>query len=424
MKGKKIKVGKATAMVIVATGLLSLILIVLVVLFVAGKQDERRQMEQMDTEITNMTLETFQPLKEIVMAGPYENKVQFGNSIITLPCELGVLLENGAQVSDAAYSYSYLVQAGDTMSLPMYLGNMEFTATVENTSLDTQKLYQCQVSGLAGITGFYVTFAGGIVPGRSTFDDVSKNWGSSGSSEDSNTDDVMLSIIYYRDGIPAKDIYAYKDGGTTVNSASQILDVGGYSYMVSYDRSSGVVLSVSAKFNTKAGIGSFRTMTYQFKGVDVIFDVLTDSYDIGNDMLYCVENIGGVDYVIAAGAIAACYDEGGTLLGEQSGESSGGSTELPAEGISALAKSYLTYSNYDFSEDFVVNIDTAVRKSYSGVSCTDSIYFCVDAELQKKEACSFAFYMHPVNRSDKITKEARAFMDSYVQRVRESLLFT
>lgn len=133
-------------------------------------------------------------------------------------------------------------------------------------------------------------------------------------------------------------------------------------------------------------------------------------------MLYCIENIDGVDYILGMGATDACYDESGTLLMTDANSTSD-------KQLNQLACDYLTYLDYDFSEDFKVIKDRKSSKSYMGELRTKSVFFAVDAELREKEACSFAFYMHPLNREDIISDVAVEYMRGLIERARISLSF-
>lgn len=412
---KNITMGTEAKIVLILALVVAFIVILLVIIFIAGKVKLGMVEEQMNTEIGNTTADTFRASKKIRNADPYDNLVQLGTSVVKVPCELAVLLEEGVVISDETYTPQYLAEAGEQFVLSVDYMNMPFKLSVTNTAAETRKLYECTVIELLDISYYYVTFAGGISPGISTYDEVTELWGVGTPGSESSED--ILKTVYYRDGVPEKDIYAYERGGTAVSDVSSIMDVSGYVYEVSYDRTSGIVTNITASFHEKSGKDVFIPITYRFEGINVTFDILKDAYDIGDDMLYCIENIDGVDYILGMGATDACYDESGTLLLTDA-------NSISEKQLNQLTCNYLTYSDYDFSEDFRVINDRKSSKSYIGESRTKSVYFAVDAELREKEACSFAFYVHPINREDIVSDAAVEYMRGLIKQVRRSLIFS
>lgn len=420
------KKDKFVIAIAVVVALAAIILIALIILLVkmSDTKEQLREAEILEsTEITDMTADTFRPKEEILKEDTYTGKIQFGNEIVTLPCLLGELIDAGAEIDDETYSAFYLLEAGGSIDVSVKLYGMEFKIGMENQTGETKKLYECMAVSLEDVTNYMITFPGGITPGVSYFDDVIDAWGE---GHVTNSDDEeTLTATYYRDAIAPKDIYAYESGGKNVNDMKGIIDVGGFSYAVSYDRVSGLVTDMTATFKVKKGVDVFEPITYHFDGVDATFDILSDAYNIGNDMWYCIENIDGTDYIIAYGLTSASYDESGAMMNPDTDADSSEQLENTesSSGLNEQTRNLLTYSEYDFSDDYDILKDTDTLKSYFGEKKNDSVYFAIDAEVLRKDACSFAFYLHPRNSTDRISFEAVEYMHKLEDIARSSLEF-
>lgn len=404
-----------------------------------------------NTQAENVLSEdTIKISSEIKKQNLFSGKVQVGNQVIDMPCDVATLLKCDVVTSDEQINEQYLLDAGAQLDVPMNLAGMTFLATVKNETTATQRLENCMVFSLKNLTGGLIVFPGGIAPGKSTYEDVTKAWGESqlsgntGNENDEediqttlDTGEEVLCDSFYEEGVAKKDVYAY-ESGRSEEDASEIVNLGGSMYDVLYNRSTGVVYGMNASFGHKYGSKEYESLTYHFSGMDVKFDVLKDAIEVDTEdpLYYCIETIDGVDYLIGVGAVNSSFDEQGTLLDMDNGEEDsdvsedetedvqddeGGKKEKKTK-INELTQQFLTYGNYDFSEKYTVVRDEENYKSFSGESVSESVYFCISAEMMKRTACELVFYMHPVSRDDVISKKAVEYMQKMVATSRDSLV--
>lgn len=375
---------------------------------------------------------TMQIDKKMKQQEKFSDKLQVGEKIISVPCQLNTLLECEVVIVDEYINSKYLLDAKEQLEVSVSLADMQFTVDVTNESESTQRLGDCTVTGINNVTQKLIVFPGGIVAGESTFEDVTEKWGKAqNSDEDGATTEEGEDILcdyFYEECVAQKDLYAYESGGTrTGDAASTMVDMGGSIYSISYNRVTGNVYSIGASFGKKYGTEEYESLTYHFTGMDVSFDVLKDAYEVDEDdpLYYCVETINGTDYLIGVGAVNSSFNEEGNLLQNENEEKNIGKEEEQGQTkeLNELEESFLCYGDYDFSEDYKVERDEEDWKTYSGESISDSIFFSVTAEIKKKTACEMVFYMHPVNRDDVITDEAVKYMRDMMTIARSSLEF-
>lgn len=413
-------------------GIAVVIILIIIISLLLVARNKKAQLEVLSTQPEELS---FEPHDDILSADVFDSVVQVGATTLNMPCVYSELMGTGVVVTDTSYSDNYLLEPAKTIEVPMQLDDMSFTVTVYNDTTDVLKLCDTKVIGFSNIAGCYITLPGGVAVGTSDFDLVTELWGNADAVSSKNGNNGNLMASFYRDGVTNKDIYAYESGGTRTNDASGVSDIGGYSYDITYNRSSGVVTSISASFTQKKGLEAYVPITYRFDGVKVSFNILEDSFDIGDDMLYCVEQVDGVDYVIGIGAANGRFNEAASLLDpDKSSNSNLGSESIDAVGsteatdvqetsINSLGKKMLSYSDYDFSNNFVQLVNDASYKSYLGEYVSDTVYMAVDAEMQRKYGVSLVFYMHPLGIDSKITENALNEIRIIENTARESLVF-
>lgn len=413
-----------------------IILVSLIVISFGGILLLSLYLNKAEEESTPLTESTMETADEILQADIYDGYVQIGTEIIQVPCSLETVLGCGVVLTDATYNEAYLLDIGESMNVPVEFGGMSFTVSVCNESDTIERLVYCDVVGLNNLTNATILFPGGVGVGVQGLEALETLWGSADVTSSVST--KVLDSYYYREGISMKDIYAWDNGGAGVADATSVVDINGTGYEITFDRSTGYITEITASFQEKSGATAMEERLEYFAMGTVSIPYLQDCVEVDNDDLsYCVQTIGGIEYVIGVGVVEAEFDEQGTFLETETSEVSvetimvneEGEEEVVTQGfddtntLPDMAKGLLSYDSYDFSQKYEVVKDESDWKSYYGESVSESVYFGISAEVQKKSACGIVFYLHPLEREATISEEALSYIRNLVEVTREGLIF-